>query len=190
MTYRTLILAGWLAMISAFVSIPLSYVLYRLEGNTDITVTAAKIGIQAGGIVLYVAISLFLKRLLNAGFGFRDADKSIILMIVANVVASMLAVASLCYAPLKETLDMAALAPMIFQGFIQIQFGYKLLKLPHNLDGMLRPFCYLNMATGVCVASVVLLIAGIVVSSISDLMLGTIFFHIARLVRRPDSGGK
>ena len=54
----------------------------------------------------------------------------------------------------KETAGIAALVLMVFQGIIQIQFGYKLLKLRNNLDGLLKPFSYLNMATGICIASI------------------------------------
>jgi hypothetical protein len=49
-----------------------------------------------------------------------------------------------------------------------------------NLGGLLKPFCYLNMATGVCVASLMLILVGVVLSAISDLMLATIFFNIAK----------
>jgi hypothetical protein len=39
------------------------------------------------------------------------------------------------------------------------------------------------MATGILIASVVLILVGVLVSAISDLMLGTIFFTIARQVK-------
>lgn len=45
------------------------------------------------------------------------------------------------------------------------------------------------MATGVLIALIILIVVGVVVSSISDVMLGTIFFHMAKLAREPDSGG-
>jgi len=189
LTYRSLITAGWLAMISAFVSIPLTYAAFQLDGRVDSTATGIQIFIQIGGVILFVAITLYLKRFLNARFRFHNTDKNIVLMIVANVVASVFAIMAICFSQLKETLEIAALGIVVFQGVVQMQFGYRLLTLPDNLDGMLKPFCYLNMATGVCIASVVLVIAGVVVSSISDLMLGTIFFHLAKLVREQDSSG-
>lgn len=189
MTHRALITAGWLAMLSAFVSIPLTYFSFQLEGSIEPHATALQIFIQVDGTILFVAISLYLRRLLNARFGFHDTDRNIILMIMANLVASVLAMVALSHAPLKETLEIAALVVLVFQGIVQMQFGSTLLKLQDDLDGMLRPFCYLNMATGVCIASIVLILVGVVVSAISDLMLGTIFFHIAKLVRAPDSGG-
>lgn len=189
MTHRALLTAGWLAMVSAFASIPLTFLSFRLGDNGDPAATAVQIGIQAAGALLFVAITLCLKKLLNARFGFHDADGSIDLMIVANVVAAVLAVVALRFPQLKEALEIATLVTVALQGLVQLRFGFRLLKLDDDLDGMLRPFCYLNMATGVCVASVVLIVVGVLISAISDLMLGTIFFHIAKLAREPDSSG-
>jgi hypothetical protein len=73
---------------------------------------------------------------------------------------------------------------MVFAGIVQIQLGFKLLKLENNLGGLLKPFCYMNMATGICVASIVLILVGAVVSAISDLMLATIFFNVAKQLKK------
>jgi hypothetical protein len=191
LTYRMLKTAGWLAMASAFASIPLTYFSFQLDGSADSGATGILVGIQLVGMILYVAIALFLRRLLNARFTFHDTDRSIDLMIVLNVAASVIAVVATClpHVKEKEALEIAALAIVAFQGLVQVRFGVRLLRLQDSLDGMLKPFCYLNMATGICMASVVLMLVGVLVSSISDLMLGTIFFYIARLVRAPDSSG-
>ena len=42
------------------------------------------------------------------------------------------------------------------------------------------------MATGVCVASLVLILVGVVLSAISDLMLATIFFNIAKELKEAE----
>ena len=189
MTRRTLKTAGWLAMASSCSSFPSSYASCQRDDGADPVTNAIQIGIQLVGMALFVAITLLCRRLLNARFGFHDADRSIDLMIMANVVAAIASVVALCFAPWKETLGVAALVIVVFQGIVQVRFGARLLRLQDDLDGMLRPFCYLNMATGVCIASIVLIVVGVVVSAISDLMLGTIFFHIAKLEREPDSPG-
>jgi hypothetical protein len=51
-----------------------------------------------------------------------------------------------------------------------LKLRQKLLKLPDDLGGMLKPFCYANMATGIFLASIVLIPLGILTSAISDLM--------------------
>ena len=189
MNHRALLTAGWLAMISAFVSIPLTYFSFRLDGKVDSLSTGIQIAIQIAGALLFVAITLYLKKLLNTRFRFHDTDKNIDLMIVANVVASVVIVILLYFPHLKESLELAVLVVVVFQGLVQMNFGYKLLKLQDDLDGMLKPFCYLNITTGVLIASIILIVVGVVVSAISDVMLGTIFFHMAKLVGEPDSGG-
>lgn len=186
LSYKYLTTAGWIAMTSAFIAIPLVYLIFKLEGHADVTTLTIQALLQVFGTVLFVVITRCMKKLLNAQFSFYDTDRYIDLMIMANVGAGILALAGLFFAPLKETLSIAAMVIMVFQGIVQIQFGYILMKLQNNLGGMLKPFCYANMLTGLCVASVVLIIVGVVVSAISDLMLGTMFFNVARLVREPE----
>ncbi len=183
MTFRAMRTAGWLAMTSAFASLPIVYLSWKLDGRADTTATIMQTVIQLAGMLLFVAITLYLKKLLNAQFKFHGTDRNIDLMIKLNVTAGILAVSALYFTSFKGTIGIAVIVLLVAQGVIQAQFGYKLLKLQDNLGGMLKPFCYTNMATGIMIASVVLLLVGAAVSAISDLMLGTIFFHVARLVR-------
>jgi hypothetical protein len=137
-------------------------------------------GMQVVGTVLFVAITLMLKRFLNRLFAFNIADQSIDLMVITSIVAGLVILGGICYPKIKEAAEMVALIMMVIQGVLQSQLGYKLLQLPNNLGGMLKPFCYLNMATGVCLASLVLMLVGVVLSALSDLMLATIYFTIAK----------
>jgi hypothetical protein len=178
-----MITAGWITMISAFASLPVAYFSWKLGGRVDTTATIIQTTIQIVAVLIFLTITLYLKKLLNAHFKFHDTDKCIEWMIKANVVAGILTVIGLQSTELRDTLGIAALLIMVAQGVVQIQFGYKLLKLPHDLGGMQKPFCYANMATGICIASVVLILVGILISAIADLMLGTIFFSMAKLVK-------
>ena len=183
LTYRALTIAGWLTMISAFASVPMAYLAFKLEGQIDPTTTLILATMQTAGTLLFVAITVLLKRFLNRIFSFHDTDKSIELMIMANVVAGVFVVGGMYIPQIKEPVNTAALVLMVFQGIVQMQFGVKLLKLQHGLGGLLKPFCYLNMATGVCIASIVLIIVGVVASAVSDLMLATIFFNVSNLLK-------
>jgi len=178
-----MVIAGWLAMISAFMSLPMLYLSYRLEGRVDLIALSIQATMQIAGTLLFVAIILYLRKLLQAHFSFHDTDRSIGLMLKAGVTAGVLTVLSLCITSMRETAALAVIVILVAQGVVQAQFGYKLLKLPHDLGGMLKPFCYANMATGIMLASVVLLPVGVVVSAVADLMLGTIFFNMARQLR-------
>ena len=181
MTPKTLTIAGWLAMLSAFASIPMAYLAFKLEGQTDSTGILILTTMQVAGTLLFIAITLLLKRFLKRIFNFHDTDKSIDLMIMANIVAGIFVIGGMYISQIKGTVGTAALVMIVFQGIVQLQFGYRLLKLHDSLGGFLKPFCYLNIATGVCIASVVLILVGVVFSAISDLMLGTIFFSASRI---------
>jgi hypothetical protein len=180
---RNLKIAGWIAMASAFLTIPLEYLSSRLEVRTDSEATILQTIIQIFGTILFLAIMMYVKRFLNNLFNFRNTDKNIDLMIITGIVAGVLSVAVLYVTPLKESIGYAGIGIVMVQGVVQAQFGYKLLKLPYDLGGMLKPFCYANIATGILLATIVLIPFGIVVSALSDLMLGTIFFKISACVR-------
>jgi len=186
LTGTTYKIAGLFAMASAFLTLPLVYLSVILEGRTDTDAVAILTLIQACGTLLFIAIVLYLKRFLHARFNFHLTDRNLDLLILASVATGGLFVSGLYYPPLKETVGTVALAVLILQGIIQMQFGYRLLKLPDSLGGMLKPFCYANMATGIFLASVVLIPLAILVSAISDLMLGTIFFNMAGKARGDD----
>ena len=172
-------------MFSAFIAIPLAYITFKLEGKADVTTVVLQASIQLFGTLLFVVITGFMKKLLNRQYHFHDTDRQIDLMIMANVGAGILVLVGLFFTPMKETLGIAAIVVMVFLGIVQVQFGYRLLKLQNDLGGMLKPFCYSNVITGIFIASVVFLIFGVVTSAISDLMLGTIFFSVAKLAREP-----
>jgi hypothetical protein len=183
LTHGTLTIFGWLTMMSAFSSIPMLYLALKLEDRPDTVATLIQGGLQVAGTILFVVITLILKRFLNRLFTFHDTNKSIDLMIMANVVAGVFVLGGLYFTPIKETAGIAALVMMVSAGIVQIQLGFKLLKLENDLGGLLKPFCYMNMATGVCVASIVLILVGVVVSAISDLMLATIFFNVSKQLK-------
>lgn len=170
-------------MASAFLTIPLEFLCSTLEARTDLEATVLQTIIQIFGTLLFLVITLYIKRLLNCIFNFRSADRTIDLMIITGIVAGVLSVAGLYVTPLKESIGYAGIGILMVQGIVQAQFGYKLFKLPYDLGGMLKPFCFANIATGILLATIVLIPFGIVVSALSDLMLGTIFFKISACVR-------
>jgi hypothetical protein len=180
-TANNLKIAGSLAMTSAFLTLPLAYLSYRLEGSADVYADGIQTFIQASGTLLFVTIVLYLKRFLNSLFSFHDTDKNIGLMAIGSIVTGVLAISLYSFPTLKEPLGLALLVLLVLLGIVQVQFGYKLLKLPNDLGGLLRPFCYANMATGILLATVILIPLSIPVSALSDLMLGTLFFNMANV---------
>ncbi|HEY5974241.1 MAG TPA: hypothetical protein VIU41_05815 [Geobacteraceae bacterium] len=180
MSATTLKTAGWLAMISAIITLPLVYLSFRLEGQSDLTAQLLETTIQVLGIVIFVAVTILLKRFLNSTFNFHLTDRLIKLMIKANIVICVMAILSLYLKTLQESLSVFIVVMVVVLGIMQTMFGYQLRRLPNDLGGMLKPYCYLNMAIGITSASVVLVPVAVVLSAIADVMLGTIFFQAAR----------
>ena len=170
-------------MSSAFFTLPLVYVSYKLDKTVDFVSTVIQTVIAISGVILFTLIVLYLKRFINSFFKFHNTDRNLELMIAANIVVTVLTLAAVYFSQLQESIEYAVLVIIVAQGIVQTQFGYKLLKLPNDLGGMLKPFCYANMATGILLATVVLIPLGIVASAVSDLMLGTIFLNMGKLVR-------
>lgn len=170
-------------MASAFLTLPLAYLSFILEGRVDVYANEIQTFIQASGTLLFVAVILYFKRFLHAIFSFHGIDKNISLMVVGSMVTGVLAISLYSFPTLKESLGSALIAVLVLLGIVQVQFGYRLLKLPDDLGGMLKPFCYANLATGILLATVVLIPLSIPVSALSDLMLGTIFFNMAKRIK-------
>jgi len=137
-------------------------------------------GIQVFGTVIFVAITILLKKFLNKAFAFHLTDKVIGLMIKINVVIGAVSIISLYVKAIQESMSGFIFIMIVIQGIMQIVFGYKLLKLPNKLSGTLKPYCYMNIATGIFLASIALIPLGLLLGAISDVMLGTIFFQASK----------
>ena len=183
MTPKSMKIAGVLAMTSACVTLPLAYLSYQMEGAAKGETAIIQAAIQISGTFLFVAIVLFLKKFINDIFNFTAVNRNLDMMIIADIVTGVLTVIALCVPSVKDSAGYAALTLLVMLGIVQVQFGYKLLKLPDDLGGLLKPFCFVNMATGILLASILLIPLGILVSAVSDLMLGTIFLNTCKLFR-------
>lgn len=184
---RMLTTAGWLAMASAFFTLPMVYFSFQLSSSTDVGSITILTMIEVAGTIMLIGILWYLKLFLNGLFEFGDTNKNINLLISLGIITGMLSVAAHYVLPLKETIENIALVILIFQGGVQVHFGYKLMKLPSDLGGLLKPFCYINIVTGVLMASVVMIPLAIFVSAVSDVMLGTIFFNMSKLLKNNES---
>lgn len=170
-------------MASAFLTLPLAFFSFMLEGRADVYANEIQTFIQASGTLIFIAVILCFKRFLNTFFSFHDIDKNIGLMVVGGMVTGVLAISQYSFPALKESLGYALITVLVLLGIVQAQFGYKLFRLPNDLGGMLKPFCYANLVIGILLATVVLIPLSIPASALSDLMLGTIFFNMAKNIK-------
>jgi ABC-type proline/glycine betaine transport system permease subunit len=58
----------------------------------------------------------------------------------------------------------------------QLLFGIKLFQLPDSLQGMLKPYCFFTILTGILIATIFLIPLASLTGAIGDVLLGTIFF--------------
>lgn len=178
-TPKRLAAAGRLAMASALLAVPWFVLAFVFEGAGE-GMRAARFAILAGGTSLLVYLMMTLGALVRGRYGYHRADAPIVLLIAANVGSALVGGIVILFPTTEASLGLVGAVLVVLIGILHIVFGARLLRLPDNLQGMLRPFCYLNIATGCLLATVLLLPVGVVTSAIADVMLGTIFLQAAR----------
>ena len=188
MTRNRLTTAGWLAMASAALTVPWIVLTFSLAGGVGEGVKAAEICLLVSGTALLVYLLLTLRRLLQEKFSFRAADGIMALLIKVNIVSAAVSVFGFAVPSLEGSVGVFGIVMVVLIGILQGMFGFRLLSLPADLQGLHKPYCYLNIVTGVCTAVVVLLPLGVVASAVSDVMLGTIFFQAAAALPRAEEG--
>jgi hypothetical protein len=169
-------LAGYLSIASAILTIPMFAMTFFLASQPDSASKLLAMVLTGAGMILFIFIFLSLKGLLNVRYGFHDTDIYINMLIWLNAVS--LALTFLQLFPASEKLaEVAPLVLSVLSGIVLIIFAVKLLRLPDTLHGMLKPFAYATLATGVCFATIVLFAIGLLASILSDIFLGVIFLH-------------
>lgn len=174
--------AGMLAMASALLTMPMFLVSYQLEGRHDYTATAIHLALQGIGTVIFVALALTFRSLLVKNCSFKKADSVILALIILNLIYAITSAASLLIPQGEEQLGPILITLVILLGIAQIGLGLRLFALEQDLGGFKRPYIWLNIITGVCLASVLLIAVGVIASAVADVMLGTIFFQEARRI--------
>lgn len=187
MTRRHLITAGWLAMASAVLTIPWFILTVMLADRGGEGTRGGQGTLLVVGTFLLVYLLATVRRLLHERHGFRAADAAITLLIAINLVAAAVSLCALAVPQLESVLGIPGVILVAASGLAQIAFGGRFLRLPDDLGGLRKPYGYLNIVTGVCVATVVLLPFGMVASAVADVMLGTIFFQAAAKGGEPES---
>jgi hypothetical protein len=76
-------------------------------------------------------------------------------------------------------MEVLTVAALIGFGILSIMFGTRLLRLSGDLYGLLKPFCYVTIGSGICLVTVFLLPVAILTGAVADVILGVIFFRAA-----------
>lgn len=180
-------LAGWLAVSSVILTIPalalsiFSGFMAGTSGSTSVVLTVAEMAVSGVNLLITVAVLLCFKNLLNSYLNITSVDFTIKLLVAANVVLVSLSIAAMPFAPLDFIVGVASLVLLIPYGIIHTVFGVKVLRVDDELYGLRTPFAILTIITGICFATVVLLLIGVVTSMIWGVLMAIIFFRAARL---------
>lgn len=175
-TKEQLNLAEWFSITNAAVTIPivvLSIFLAAIGGVGAKVIQAALTLISLG---LFVYIFLSLRKFLNSRLRFHDVDTNITVLIWVNVVISILSILSLSSSQLETAFGLLTFFAIIPWGIIYIVFAIRLLRLSDDLFGLLRPFSYTSIASGLCFTTVILIPLGLILGAVADVILGMIFF--------------
>ena len=178
-TIKKLDFAGWCSITNALIAIPslaMSWFLDTVKGIGP-KLSQAILTVVGLGLFLYVIYSF--RKLLNSRFKFHDVDTYISLMIWGNIALAVLSLFSLGTGKLESFMETLTVAALIVFGILSIMFGTRLLRLSGNLYGLLKPFCYVTIGSGICLVTVFLLPVAITAGAIGDVILGVIFFRAA-----------
>ena len=178
-TKKQLDLAGWCSITNALIAIPslaMSWFLDTVKGIGP-RLSQAILTVVGLGLFLYVIYSF--RKLLNGRFKFHAVDIYISLMIWGNVVLAILGLLSLGTDKLESFMEILTVAALIAFGVLSIMFATRLLRLSENLYGLLKPFSYTQIVSGICLVTVFLLPVAILAGAIADVVLGVIFFRAA-----------
>lgn len=172
-------IAGWLAMTNAFLTIPWLIMTFFLAAKEGVwpRLTDAVMQLASAAIFIYTAVSL--KTLLNRTYSFHDTDRFIDWMIKANVVLTAISLAGIIYPAVASSAGTLALILIVPLGVLQLFFGLRLQLLSPENTPLFRPYSYLNIATGFCLATIIMIPLGVIVGAIADIMLGTILLQAA-----------
>ena len=178
-TKGQLTLAGWLSITNAIFAIPSIAMSWFLDtiGGAGAKLSQALLTLVSLGLFLYVIISL--RKLLNHRFQFHEADIYISLLIWGNVLLAAFSLLALGSQGFEWFVNILSIVSFIIFGILAIMFATRLLRLPGNLYGLLKAFCYTTIASGIFFITVFLAPVGIIVGAVADVILGVIFFRAA-----------
>jgi amino acid transporter len=155
-TKGQLTLAGWLSITNAIFAIPSIAMSWFLEtkGGAGAKLSQAILTLVSLGLFLYVIISL--RKLLNYRFQFHQTDIYISLLIWGNMILTAFSLLALGNQEFGRFSNVLSIVSLIILGILAIMFATRLQRFPGDLYGLLKPFCYTTIASGICFITVFL----------------------------------
>lgn len=182
-TTKQLKLLGWLAIVSAVIAIPnfVSAVLLAKTPGIGVKCTILMLDLTDTGLYVYIVLNF--KQWLNSQFQFHEVDTYIFILVIGAIVLSLFNMLQFFVEFTGQTKMIMAtfqLVIVVVLGIIGVIFGVKLLHLPDNLYGLLRPLSYLWIASSSCLVTVILAPLALIISVVECIILAMIFFRAAK----------
>ena len=181
----TLKAAGMLAIASAMLTVPMFMLSFMLEGRYDTTARSIHLVLQGVGTVIFVLLIVSFRIFLNRNCGFYRVNMHILGLTVINLVYAAASFVSISSIQGEEQMRPYMMVMVSLLGIIQAGLGWRLFDLENDLFGMKRPYCWLNVVSGVFFATILMIPIAIITSAVADLMLGTILIMEARRLTLP-----
>jgi hypothetical protein len=186
MTKGRLTRGGWISIANGLFTVPAVGMSFYLGSDEGIGTAMAQALLTLVSLGLFLYILSTLRLLLNVRFRFHEVDVFISYLMWGNLSLSLFHLLTLITREFEWAVGVLSVIAYIFFGILSILFATRLLKLPGGLYGLLKPFSYLSLLSGICFVSVMLLPVGILVGAASDVVLGVIFFRAAEEPLSPD----
>lgn len=174
--------AAWICFLSAAITLPLVVIdiALALIGQNKPVFQVILTFLSLLTLALFVFIYYWFMKMLNDKYGFDKVNGLISFFILLQVLTTVVNSVSTLFPKDNIIIGAFVITVLIVTGILLILLGVKLLKLEYSFDGLLKPFCYINIATGICLLSVLLIPLALLGSIASDIFLGMIFLHQAR----------
>jgi hypothetical protein len=179
--YKT---AGWLSIANAVLTVPTIALGFLLEyvARSSPVVNILQILLSILFCALGVYILYVFKDLLNTRYQFHIADNLILTLIWINIIFTITGLPKYLIPDVgvvKLTLDIIGVVLFYLMGIITVIFGIRLLKIKDDLFGLLKPFAYMNIVSGVFIMSILLLPFGLLAAVTAYIIQGIIFLRAA-----------
>ncbi|MFC1564387.1 hypothetical protein ACFL6G_05585 [candidate division KSB1 bacterium] len=172
-------LAGWLAITTAVLLIPLIIFGFYLEVYSvfSIPVNIMLASLKVIILVFSVYILQVFRLLLHESFKFQKADPVITLLIIINIIYTIVSLTGHILPDIKLALGLANTALWIPFGLFYIVLAYQLFRIQETGPGILKFYAFTILISGLCLCSVILIPVGLFAVSASHIMLGIIFLR-------------
>lgn len=181
-------IAGWMAMVNAFLTIPWIIMTFFIAEKAGLWPRLADAAMQLASAAIFIYTIITLRTLLHRSYSFHDTDRLIEWMIKANLVVTTVSLIGNISTSVASAAGTVAVILIVPLGVLQLFFGLKLQQLQTESSLLFRPYSYLNIATGFCLATIIMIPLAIVVGAIADIMLATILLQAGSSSPREISG--